>query len=58
MTAGHVGSGPGLVDEDQPLWIEVWLGVEPGAALVQDIRTVLLDRVAGLLWDGPPLPPA
>ena len=28
--ARHVGLGPGLVDEDQPLRLEVGLGVEPG----------------------------
>ena len=50
MAAGHVGGGPGLIDEDQPLGVEVWLGVEPGAPLLQNVRAVLLDRVAGLFF--------
>jgi len=50
MTAGHVGGGPCLVDEDEPLRVEIRLGVEPGAALAQDVGTVLLDRVAGLFF--------
>jgi hypothetical protein len=46
--AGHVGFGPGLVDEHQPLWIEVDLAVEPVLPTRQDIGAVLLDRVPGL----------
>jgi hypothetical protein len=47
MAARHVGGGPGLVDEDQTLGVETELGVEPSAALAQDIRAILFDRVAG-----------
>lgn len=50
VAAGHVGCRPGLVDEDQALGVEVWLGVEPGAPLLQNVRAVLLDRVAGLFF--------
>ena len=50
MAARHVGGGPGLVDEDEPLRVEIGLGVEPGAPLAQNVRTVLLDRVAGLFF--------
>jgi len=48
MTAGHVGGGPGLVDEDEAFWFEIDLGVEPLLALPQDVGTIPLDRVPGL----------
>ena len=48
VAARHVGGRPGLVDEDQPRRVEIGLGVEPGAPLLQDVRTVLLDRMPGL----------
>jgi len=48
VAAGHVGGGPGLVDEDETLGFEIDLTVEPVPALPQDVGTVLLDRVAGL----------
>ena len=48
MTAGHVGGGPGLIDEDETLGFEIDLSVEPALALPQDVGAVLLDRVAGL----------
>jgi hypothetical protein len=47
--AGHVGLRPGLVDEDEPLRIEVGPGLEPGLAPLQDVGTVLLAGVRGLL---------
>jgi|OM-RGC.v1.033092521 hypothetical protein len=50
MAARHVGGRPGLVDEDQPFWVEIGLGVEPCSPLLQDVRTVLFDRVAGLFF--------
>jgi len=37
-----------FVDEDEALWIEVELAVEPVATSPQDIGTVLPDRVPGL----------
>ena len=37
-----------MVNEDQAVGIEGGLGVEPGAALAQNVRAVLLDGVAGL----------
>jgi hypothetical protein len=48
MTAGHVGCGPRLVDEDQALGIEIELAVEPALALRQDVGSVLLDSMASL----------
>src|SRR5688572_19432178 len=42
MSAGHVRRGPGLIDEDQAVGIEVGLAVEPGPAPPQDVRAVLL----------------
>ena len=46
--ARHVGLGPGLVDEHQPLGVEVGLAVEPGLPPHQDVRALLLAGVAGL----------
>ena len=48
VAAGHVGGGPGFVDEHQALGIEVELALEPGLARVQDVGAVLLDRVPDL----------
>lgn len=48
MSAGHIGLGPGFVDEDETLGIQVDLPVEPGLTLAQDIRSVLLAGVRGL----------
>ena len=38
----HLGGGAGLVDEDQPLRIEVQLAVEPCTTPRKDIGTLLL----------------
>jgi len=48
VAAGHVGRGPGLVDEHEALGLQIELTVEPCPALAQDVGTVLLDRVPGL----------
>ena len=48
MPAGHVGGSPGLVDEDQTLWIEIELGLEPGPAPLQDVGPILLGGMGGL----------
>ena len=50
VTAGHVGGGPSLVDEDEAFGFEIDLTVEPVLTLPQDVGTVLLDRVAGLFF--------
>ena len=50
VRARHVRRGPGLVDEHKPPGIEIGLRLEPGAALLQDIRPVLLDRMSGLFF--------
>ena len=44
VAAGHVGRGPGFVDEHEPLGIEVELAVEPVVPLPQDVGAVLLER--------------
>ena len=44
----HVGRGPGLVDEHQPVGVEVELTLEPVPAVAQDIGPVLLGGVRGL----------
>ena len=48
--AGHVGLGPCLIDEHQPVGVETGLAVAPGVPAHQHIRTVLLRRVAGLFF--------
>ena len=45
---GHLGVGAGLIDEDQLLRIEVWLGVEPGLTRLPYVRAVLLAGVRRL----------
>jgi hypothetical protein len=48
MAAGHIGRGPGFVDEHEPLGIEIKLAIEPFMPLAQDVGAVLLDRMASL----------
>ncbi len=48
VAASHFGGGAGLVDKDQPLGVEVGLGVEPGLAAAQDVGARLLGRMPGL----------
>jgi hypothetical protein len=50
VRARHVRRCPGLVDEHQPAGVEVRLRLKPGPALPQDVRAVLLDRMAGLFF--------
>ena len=49
----YLGVQTGLVDEDQPLGVEVELALEPRPAPSQDVRPILLAGVRGLLWNGP-----
>jgi hypothetical protein len=48
VAARHVGRGPGLVDEDQPVGIEVELILEPLFASDQDVGAILFGGVRGL----------
>ena len=48
VAARHFGGGAGLVDKDQPLGVEVGLGVEPGLTAAQDVGARLLGRMPGL----------
>lgn len=48
MAARHLGGGPGLVDEHQPLGVEVRLALEPGLPAAQEVGTVLLGCALGL----------
>jgi hypothetical protein len=48
VAARHVGGSPCLVDEDQPLGIEIELILEPLFATRQDIGAILLEGVRGL----------
>ena len=45
--ARHLRGGARLVDEDQPIRIEVGLAREPGEATRGDVRTFLLGSVRG-----------
>ena len=45
---GHIGRGSRFVDEDEPRGVEVELALEPVLALLQDIRAILLARMARL----------
>jgi len=48
VTPGHVGGGPGLIDEHQPRGVEVELALEPRLAPLADVGPVLLGRVRRL----------
>jgi hypothetical protein len=46
--AGHLRRCPALVDEHEPLGIEIGLAVEPGLAAGGYVRSLLLGRVRRL----------
>lgn len=48
MAAGHVGSGPGLIDGHETLRLQIVLALEPFMRLLQEIGSVLLDGMANL----------
>jgi len=48
VAPGHVGRGPGLIDEHQPLGIKVELALKPGLASLANIRPVLLGGMCRL----------
>src|SRR3954463_5932064 len=48
VAPGHVGRSPGLINEDQPLGIEIKLALEPGLAPLADVGPVLLGGMRGL----------
>ena len=48
VRAGHLRRGPGLVDEDETLGVEIDLAVEPVLAPLQDVGAILLAGVRGL----------
>ena len=50
MGARHVGFRPGLIDEDQPLGVEIDLTVEPVLPFLQDVRAILFAGVRGLFF--------
>src|SRR5215217_2848442 len=49
VAPGHVGGGPGLVDEHQPRRVEIQLALEPRLAPPADVGAVLLGRVRRLV---------
>jgi hypothetical protein len=48
MPPRHVRRGPRLVDEDQPLGVEIELAVEPGLPPLHNVGAVLLGGVVVL----------
>lgn len=54
MGPGHIGLGPGFIDEDQPRGLDALLVAPPAGAAMSNVRPVLLGG-AQALWDGPPL---
>jgi len=50
VTPRHVCRGPSLINEDEPLRIEIELLLEPGLPPLQDVRAILLARVCGLFF--------
>lgn len=51
---GHLGGQAGLVDEDEALGIEIGLGLEPVAPSLQDVGTLLLQRMGRLFLNVQP----
>ncbi len=47
MAPGHLGRSAGLVNEHQPLGLQIGLGVEPGLPAAQDVSSLLLAGVRG-----------
>ena len=47
VTPGHLGRSAGLVNEHQPLGLQIGLGVEPGLPAAQDVSSLLLAGVRG-----------
>ncbi len=45
--ARHLGRGPGLVDEDQPLGFQIGLGLEPGPPTTHNVSPLLFAGVRG-----------
>ena len=54
--AWHLGGQTGLINEDQPGWIEIGLAVEPGLAALQDVGAFLLQCMCGLFLNVQPCP--
>jgi len=50
MATRHVGRCPGLVDEDEPLGVEIELPLEPLLATLQDVGAFLFGGVCGLFF--------
>ena len=45
--AGHLGRGPGLVDKDELLGVEIGLGLEPGQPAGGNVRPLLFGGMRG-----------
>ena len=54
MATRLVGRGPGLVDEDEPVGVEVELRLEPRLRALRGVGAVLLAGVGCRLWGGRP----
>ena len=55
---GHFCLSACFVDEDELFGIEIQLPFEPFFSPPGDVGAILFAGVRGLLWNGPPLPPA
>ena len=58
MAAGHVGGGPGLIDEHETLRLQIDLALEPFITPLQDVGSVLLEGIASLYGMARPFSPA
>lgn len=50
MSPRHIGRGPGFINEDQPLRVEVELAVKPVLSQLHNIGAILLRRMGGLFY--------
>jgi hypothetical protein len=48
MRSRHVGRSPSLVNEDEPVQVELGLALTPGFPLLQNVRTILLRGMGSL----------
>lgn len=48
MAAGHVGGGPGFINEHEAFGLQIDLTIEPVVPLIQDVGPVLLDCMSSL----------
>jgi hypothetical protein len=47
IAPGHLGRSIRFINEHQPLWLKIDLGVEPSLALAEHVRPLLFGGVCG-----------